>query len=185
MCFSCLSLLFYSSNSLLRILFSLCIRMFSSTCRLFVTHLLQFHSGLEGFDSLSPAALYETPPEQAAAAPRTDWFPGIPAPICGITSTSQTVKSHRLVWKNRCVTDSDTHLKAASSSDSTVFSLSDAVSCTTSAALSRASSDRLRPASSKATSLLWPSPLARLNSDPREVTSPQSCQQKPKKKTFT
>lgn len=75
-----------------------------------------------------------------------------------------------------------THLKAATSSDSTVFSLSDAVSWTTSAALSRASSARLRAASSKATSFLWPSPLARLKSDPREFTSPQSCHQNPGKK---
>lgn len=69
----------------------------------------------------------------------------------------------------------NTHLKAASSSDSIVFSLSDAVSWTTSAALSRASSARLRPASSRATSFRWLSPLERLNSELREVTSPQSC----------
>lgn len=72
----------------------------------------------------------------------------------------------------------NTHLKAASSSDSMVFSRSDAVSWTTSAALSRASSARPRPASSKAVSFRWPSPLTRLNSEPREVTSPQSCQWK-------
>lgn len=84
----------------------------------------------------------------------------------------------------KCVSlgNTDAYLKAASSSVSTVFSFSDAVSWTTSAALSRASSARQRPASSKATSALWPSPLARLNSDPREATSPQSCQQNTNRK---
>lgn len=69
-----ISLLLYVSNPLLNIHFSLCF------LHVFLTDLQQFHSGLEGFDSLSPAALCETPPEQAAAAPRTDWSPVTPAP---------------------------------------------------------------------------------------------------------
>lgn len=149
----------------------------SSKCYLLLTHLQQFHSGLEGFDSLSPAALCETLPEQAAAAPRTDWSPVTPALTWRVENSGYT--QARVKTFVPLTNTTNTHLKAASSSDSIVFSLSDAVSWTTRAALSLASSPRLRPASSKATSFLWPSPLARLNSDAREVTSPQSCQQRP------
>lgn len=67
-----------------------------STNQPFVTHLQRSHSGLVGFGSPSPAALGETPPEQAAAAPRKDSFPGTPAPTCRVTNTSCT---HRLAWK--------------------------------------------------------------------------------------
>lgn len=137
------------------------------------SHLQPSHSGLWGFGSLSPAALCEFPPERAAAALRTGWSPGTHAPTCRLQpQLTHTCTEHfwviNQVWNQ-------TYLKAASSSDSMAFSLSDAVSWTTRAALSRASSAWLRPTSSKATSFLWPSPLARLNSEPKEVTSPQSC----------
>lgn len=151
---------------------------FWSPCSEYFTNLLQSHSGLEGFGSPSPAAPYETPPERAAAAPQTDWFPVAPARTCAFANTSYT---HTHLWDTMHVllrTNAD--LKAVSSSDRTAFSLSDAVSWTTSAALSRTSSARPRPVSSKATWFRWLSPLARLSSDSREVTSAQSWQKKAK-----
>lgn len=153
----------------------------SSSLSLSISHRWWSPGVAAGSGSLLLAALCETRAEPAAAAPQTGWSPRPPVPTCRGMDTNirdQFVNTHTEIHTPSVRHTQISHLNEANSSVSVAFSLSDAVSWTTSPALSLTSSARPRPTSSRATPCLCSSPRAMPNSAPRELTSPHSCQQR-------